>query len=688
MFFKIIFNSPWYYAIVCVIFSLTLTLFLYFKQKKNADIPKSALRLMSFLRFFSVSIISFLLLNIFIKRSVNETQTPSIILAIDNSASMTSGKDSTSIKELFTNKINDLKQSIGSEYNIKTVLFGAKIKSGDDSPEFNEKETDINNLLSEVENNYSNENIGAMILISDGIYNKGANPIFSSEKLGYPIYTIAIGDTNEIKDVAITKINHNQFSYLGNVFPVEAMIDVRKFAGKEIIVSLNHNGNKKSEQKFKISSDRFLTACTFTVNADERGVQKYNININVLEGESNTANNSQSFLIEVIDNRSKILFIAESPHPDVAAISEVITNNSSYELKFTLFSELKESIKPYSLIIIHGFNINHQKIIDDCRSNNIPYWIMNPMSADNLNGVKITGSNNRWNDTEPVLNNSFGLFNLSEDLQKFIKDLPAIKTFFGNYSVSNGVNTLINQRIGSVDTDNPVFIFNESSGLKSSVFIGDGLWRWKMRDFSEHKNNLLFSELISKTIQYLSVKSDKSFFRINSPKIINENEIAEIGAEVYNKSYELINEPDVSLTLVNSENKQFNYIFSKLSSVYKLNLGYLPHGEYRYEAKVKLNNEILVKKGSFAVKEIVAEKINTVANHQLLNQIATRSGAKSFQLNEFEKLSAEILKNPLIKPITYTSNATSSIIELKWLLFVLLAIFTMEWFFRKRYISI
>jgi hypothetical protein len=497
-----------------------------------------------------------------------------------------------------------------------------------------------------------------------------------------------MGDTNEIKDVAVQKINHNQFAYLGNIFPAEVVINARKYAGKEVSVRLTDPKGKTLEQKIKISSDNFLTSCTFTLNAEIPGVQRYKTNVTVLEDEVNVSNNAQSFVVEIIDNRSKILLLANYPHPDVSAIKEAMLNNSSYELEYALASDFKKSVKPYSMVIIHGYSSNNSSLINDCRNNSIPLWLVNPTSIENLPGVRISSSFNKQNEAEAVVVNEFGLFNLSDDLKKFVKDFPAVKTFFGNYSVSNGANVLINQKIGVVETENPILLFTESNGLKNSVFIGDGLWRWKMRDFEEHKNSNLFNELISKCIQYLSVKSDKSFFRITSPKIVNENESIELGAEVYNKSYELITAPDVTLMLTNSAGKQFKYTFSKTSSAYKLNLGLMPAGEYNYEAKVKIGEELFVKKGSILVKEIVAERLNTVANHQVMYQLAYRTGGKLFYQNELKKLAEEISKNQLIKPITYSSNTTTSLIDLRWLFFVILILLGAEWFLRKRYASI
>jgi hypothetical protein len=630
-------------------------------------VPKKIKTTLLVLRFFSSVLVTFLLLNIFFKQLKNETQNPIVLLAIDNSSSMTASSDSVFVKKDFLKKLESLKKTIGKNFTVKTILFGNKTKLNE-QPDFSEKETDIENLISDVENNYSNQNIGALIITSDGIYNKGSNPIYGIEKLGYPVYTIAMGDTSEAKDVAIQKINHNQVAYLGNSFPIEVVLSAKNFKDKKIAITVLLHEQKIAQQLLTINSDNFLSVTNFTINAEISGVQRYEVKITILEGEKNSLNNSQSFIVDVIDNREKVLVLANYPHPDVAAIKDAILNSTKYEIEYSIFSEFKKPLKPYSLIIIHGFDNSNQALVNECKTNLIPVWIINPSTTENLLGLKINASLNKFNDANPTINKTFGLFSMSDEFKEKSKDFPPLKTFFGNYSLSNSANSLINQKIGAVETENPILVFNESNTVKNAILIGDGLWRWKLHDFAEHTTTNLFNELISKSIQYLAVKSDKSFFRITSPKICNENEIIELGAEVYNKSYELITEPDVVLTLTNANKKTFNYTFGKTSNAYKLVIGLLSAGDYTYEAKVKVNNELIIKRGIIVVKEIIAEKINTVANHQLLFQLANKTGGKLIYPNQLDKLQSEILDNQLIKPITYSQTSTNPLIDLKWII--------------------
>ena len=679
---KLISDTPWYIHLLCLSVGILFSIILYFKEKKAEEIPSLIRKILFSIRSLAVAMLCLLLTNLFLKRVINKTDNPILLIAVDNSSSIISGSDSIKAKEDLLKGIEKLEQTLSENYIVKKLIFGERTRLSD-SITFTDKETDIANLLTDISNNFSGQNIGALILASDGIINKGIDPSYSIDKIKFPIYTLALGDTTEKKDAIIQKINHNQVAYLGNQFVAEITINALKLKGEECSVTIYKNHIKKGEQKIKLNSQNFVSSVNFVLEADAPGVQKYSVVIAPVKGETNLSNNERTFIIDVIDNRDKILILSNSPHPDIAAISESIESMKNYELIKDFTFNPNRILKPYSLVILHNYSIANKAIITECIANHIPYMIINPAANSGLNELKISVSIDRLNDAEPALNNSFGLFTISDELKNMVKNLPAVKTYFGKYTVANGTQVLLQQQIGSISTGDPILLFNEINDTKSAVFIGDGLWRWKLRNYQENNNFNAFNELISKCIQYLSVKSDKSFFRVYTQKIINENEIIEFNAEVYNKSYELINEPDVTMILKNESGKTFNYTFSKQNTSYKLNAGFLPPGEYTYEAKVKVESTVQIKKGILIVKPVVSEKINTVADHNLLNKLSKGTNGKLVYLNELDSLRSEILKNEMIKPITYSQNETTDLIDLKWIFVIILLLVSVEWFLRK-----
>jgi hypothetical protein len=676
-------NYSWYYTLLCFVAGFVFSALLYLRDKQNAERSKILLYSLTLLRFASISIIALLLLDVFIKRLVNETEKPIIILAQDNSSSLIAGKDSIDIKTEYTKALATFANAIKDKYDVKTYQFDTESKLSEIF-DFKGKETDISKLFLDLENNYANKNIGAVILATDGIYNKGTNPLYSISKFNSPIYTIALGDTIPLKDVWIQTINHNQVAYLGNSFPAEVVINAIDLKGKSVTVSIAQAGKIFKSELVTINSNNFSSSLNFSIDSDKPGIQKYTVSISTLDEDKNSQNNTQSFIIDVINNREKILILANAPHPDIAAIEQSISSAQTYEVEVALINEFAKPLKPYSLIILHQTATIPQRFSVELKGNNQSVFyigndVINYATAQSTKRI----GESRKNDVEAAFRKDFTLFNVSSELQNYFKEFPAVKCNFGKTPVSNGSNTLLTQKIGMIETDEPLMTFSEIDGVKTCGFLGEGLWKWRMRDFADHDNHNLFNELINKTVQYLSVRADKSFFRVFTKKIINENETIDFTAEVYNQSYEFVTEPDVTLILKDSKGKTYNYTFNKKQTMYSLSAGQFAAGEYSYEAKVKFGDKLYTKSGIVIIKEIVSEKINTVANHQLLYQMAKQSGGKLFYKNQLDQLQKEILSSESIKSITFSHKQLTDLVNLKWIFGIILCLLSAEWFLRK-----
>jgi hypothetical protein len=680
---EIISNYPWYFTLLCLVAGFIFSALLYVRDKQNVDRSKLLLYSLAALRFVSISIIALLLIDVFIKRLVNETEKPVIIIAQDNSSSLLAGKDSLEIKTNYKNDLSSFINAVKEKYDVKTYQFDSESKPSE-SFDFKGKETDISKLFSDLENNYANKNIGAIVLASDGIYNKGTNPLYSIGKFNAPIYTIALGDTVPLKDVWIQAVNHNQVAYLGNTFPVEVVINAIDIKDETISVTVSSSEGVLKTEKVDINSKTFNRTLNFIFDANKPGIQKYTVSVTNLAQDKNKQNNTQSFIIDVIDNREKILILANAPHPDVAAIEQSIASTQTYEVDVELVSSFTKPLKPYSLVILHQVTSLTTQLSNDLKTNAKSVFYIGSAYTDFMNGINTKQSTNmRKNEAEPAFKNEFSLFTISNELKNMIKKFPAVTCSFKKNAVTNGSNIMLSQKIGVVETDEPILVFEEKNAVKFGGFLGDGIWKWKMRDYLENKNHNLFNELLSKSVQYLSVKADKSFFRVFTKKIINENEVLDFTAEVYNQSYELVTEPDVTLSLKDEKGKLFNYTFNKKQNMYSLSAGQFTAGQYSYEATVKYGDKLFTKSGIVVIKELISEKINSVANHQLLYQISEQSGGKLYYKNQLNQLQKDILASDSIKSITYTHNQLTDLINLKWIFALLLLLLSTEWFLRK-----
>jgi hypothetical protein len=644
---------------------------------------------MATFRFLAVSILAFLLLSPLLKTVNREVEKPVIIIAQDNSQSLVVNKDSAFYRNEYKQALQKLVDELKDKYTVFTYTFADKVKELNtaDSLRFNEKQTDISGLFTEIETRYSNRNVGAVILATDGLYNKGSNPVYSAEKLKFPVYTIALGDTTIKKDLVLSRVDHNRIAYLGNKFPLEIVADARQLKGKSSTLTVSKGNVNLFSQVINLNSDAYTTTIPVLIEAKETGLQHYKVRLSEVEGEVSRINNVRDVFVDVLDARQKILVLADAPHPDIAAIKDALLENENYEVESYTLDAFDKPLKKYNLVILHQLpNARNpaSRILNEINSSDIPVWSISGAGALLKKDLNLASVASKTNECEPVLDENFPLFTISEGLNKAIKDFPPVICPFGSYLADNNGNVLFYQRIGIVDTKTPMMIFNTSGENKVAVFNGEGIWKWRMQDFAANGSHELFNELVSKTVQYLSVKVDKSFFRIISANNFLENEPIMMEAEVYNQSYELINEPDVSITITNASGKKFPFTFGKTSNAYRLNAGMLAVGEYRYDAQVKVGEKIYTQKGEFSVSPLQVEFTNTIADHQMLFTLANKHNGEMLYPKDMQKLSEKLNAREDIKSISYSEKKLDDLINLKWIFFIILVLISAEWFMRKR----
>lgn len=679
---------PLWLAFFCLLLGFVYAYILYKNDKRFEETSSILKKTMFFSRAILVSFLSFLLLSPFTKSTFNKIEKPIIVFAQDNSSSILMDKDSVFYKTTYLQKIEELTKKLSENFEVKSYSFGDELAELTEL-NYNKKLTNISTVFDEVESKFYNQNIGALIIASDGIYNQGENPIYSSKSLPYAVYTITLGDTAIQRDLILKEVNHNKITFLNNQFPLEIYALANKSNGQKTTLKVLHNETVVFAKEYQINSNNFSVSETIILDAKQVGTQHYKITFSPIENEVSTKNNSKDIYIDVLDGRQNILLLANAPHPDIKAIKTSIEANENYKVTSSLYSEFDGKLAPYSLIIAHQLP-NNNPAINQLVSSNIPTWFIvgNQSSEQEFNrlnlGVAVNNSKNNFNDILPKINQQFPLFTISDNTLKTIQSFPPLSGFFGNYQIKGSAYQLINQKIGSVETENPLLVFNEVSNKKNAILFGEGIWRWKMNEFLTSKNNNAVNELINKTVQFLAVKDDKSKFRIILNKNFNENEQILINAELYNDSYELVNEPEVSLSITNSENKKLTYVFNKTSKAYVVDAGILPPGLYQFIATTKLGEKTISQKGQFQVNQLVLEEINTTADYQLMQNLAEKHHGKMFFPANMDTLIPAIEQNESISSVIYEEHDLKDWINIKWIFIILLTLLTLEWFLRKR----
>ncbi|MBS1524640.1 MAG: hypothetical protein JST19_03260 [Bacteroidetes bacterium] len=680
--------SGWW-TLVCLLLGV---LYAWLMYRQPVGLGKSARHLLSVFRALAVFILAFLLVSPLIRSVAYDPQKPLILVAQDNSESIRLFKPAGFEAGQFVNNLARLKQELGDGYDLREFNFAGVLKDGL-SGKFNGKQTDISSAVHQLNERFSNQNIGALVLATDGLYNQGSDPVYAARNLKTSIYTIALGDTVARRDLLIGNVNYNKTAFLGNDFVVEVLAEAYQAKGENIRLTVLEDGKQVFSQTDAVTSDNFKKIIPLKLTADKKGTRKFTINIAPVKNEISIQNNTETIYVEVLDAKQKILLLYDGPHPDISVIKQSIESNRNYEVKASLTSDLPSlKLNDYNLVVLYQAAENVSGALQNfIEKGKVPVWYIaggqtNLQQFNNeQKAVHISAGHDQVQEVfaQPVA--GFSLFTLSDSTINKLGHFPPLMAPFGDYRNGGNGQVLLKQKIGEVSTNYPLLMFSDENGHRIAVLTGEGLWRWSLSEYQNYGNHHALEELANQVVQYLTVNSNRQRFRVYPAKnVFDEGENVILNAELYNDALELLNSPDVKIDLKSDSGKNYSFLFTRTGQSYQLDAGTLPSGDYSYTASVKLGTQSLTANGRLTVKPLTLETRQTAADHKLLYQLAKQSGGQMLMSSQIGELAGLIRKNDNIKTIVYEDKRYSDLIDLKWVFVLVVVLLSAEWFIRKR----
>ncbi|WP_462264849.1 vWA domain-containing protein [Mucilaginibacter sp.] len=680
--------SGWW-SLLCVLAGALYAWLLYRNPLQLSRPYRTALAMA---RAVTVSLIGLLLVGPMVKTTAYRPQKPLILIAQDNSASIHLFHTPGFNPQQLTGALAGLQQQLGNDYEVHNFHFNQQLHP-DISAAFNGKQTNISAALQQLNERYVNQNVGAVILATDGLYTIGADPEAAAQQLKTAVYTIAMGDTTLRRDARINNVNYNKTALSGNDFIMEVLTEADQCRGQTLRLTVAEDGRAVQTQNLPVTADSYHKTVAIKLHAGRKGLHRFTISLSPLVNEATYANNTQTVYIEVLDARQKVLLVYASPHPDVSVIKQAIEQNKNYEVKAVSAAQLN-TVKPadYNLVILHQTTLIDNAVLKNTfGSSSTPIWYVlgaqGNLAAFNSEQqvLQINSARQDWQEVFAAAVPDFTAFTVTDSTLKKVTALPPLLAPFGNYSATANAQVLLKQKIGNVASPYPLLLFGKAGSRPVAVLTGEGLWRWQLSEYATYGNHHAIEELIGQSVQFLTANASRQRFRVYPAKnVFNEGEEINLNAELYNEALELVNTPEVSLTLKSNSGKLYSYQFSRTDQSYQLGMAALPPGEYTYISNTRLGNTPFTASGRFSVQPLNAESLQSAANHALLKRVARQSGGVMLLPGQVNRLAALIKQNENIKTIEYADQHYAEAIELNWVLGLILLLLSVEWILRKR----
>lgn len=650
------------------------------------------------LRATSLAILGFLLFNPYQAIDINEEETPVIALYMDNSQSIGISRGGYNGLESYHAILESLQSVSNPPFAYKTYLFSDGVVEGD-SVDALGAATNIQSVMEHIRE-YETAHT-ASIIISDGIHNQGRDPVFAAQLLSSPLFTIPAGDTSTVRDLLIADMNYNETIYTGTRERIELNLQQMGFEGEIATVQLLIDGETEGTQSVLFNAEESSHQVEFIHEFTEPGFYDIEVFIPPKEGEFTNRNNSRSFSLEVIDDKTQVLSLAFEVHPDVRSVRNLAATDQQIELttatylgnnRFTGTNPITSNTD-FDLLILHGLPDQEAPDLSGYLKNTeIPViYLSTPLSYSRLTSEWSELTNLSLSRPQLLLDIHIQPWDpetshpLLEVENSQLMRFPTLKTYRGDYTIAPIAEPLLTAQFQRNDTGIPLLIIEDTPAGRKTTINAFGWYRLEQSRMEEARNffNRFFTNIISWTAtdpdrRTLTLSTLKESFTENEPVVIRANLTNERGEPEPGGAV------DIRLMDENAGQERVFRLNHLEEGTYSAQIGAYPQGIYTVEGTAMKDNRVLGEAQTRVhITESSLELVQTKRNDSLLRNLAEITNGLFIEDYDFEKIYTHLEELALHEASSTIRTEYSYLYRSVWWFVTLLFLLSCEWILRK-----
>ena len=157
-----------------------------------------------------------------------------------------------------------------------------------------------------------------------------ASAISAAKQRGVPVYTVAVGSSRSVRDLALVAVPRQEFLMSGETGQI--MATIHQVDADEATTTLRLRGEGNEKEHVVHFGGRASVMVELPIQPQEPGVHEYTVSAEPIDGETVTANNSQSVFVEVTAKRIRLLLLEGEPYWDTKFLAQALRNDPRIEV--------------------------------------------------------------------------------------------------------------------------------------------------------------------------------------------------------------------------------------------------------------------------------------------------------------------------------------------------------------------
>jgi len=535
---------------------------------------------------------------------------------------------------------------------------------------------------------------GAVVLLSDGAQNVGADPRAEARRLGVPVFAVGVGSEGPVTDLSVFDVVASSVAYLDNVVPVVARVRARGDSALGVPVYLSEGSTVLDSTRVDLPGGGAEAEVDLEYTPVEEGLHRYRVWTPAREGEISAGNNEHLFAVRVLKEKIKVLLVAGRPSFDLTFLKRALESDVSLDvetvvLSLARFPGLEGRRGPsfpdeYADLALHdlvilldagGGTLGDQRLAEVARfvdERGGALLLMGPPRAFELAGTPLQDLlpfapeapvRERQGQILPHLTVSgrthpvTALDSDPETNERLWSTLPPLGVAPVFPRPRPEARVLVQGELDGIPrAELPLVAAIQSGRGRVLAIAGSPYWRWDLYLWGTGRSGDLFRRFVTRGVRWLVARDELKQVMVRpAQSLFDGAESVVIEGQVYDDDFRPIEGADVRATVrgplgAEEERPREISLVDVGDGRYRGVLPGLPPGDYAVEGSAGLGGAELGRDSSeMTVAPYRMEFEEPAPNFALLRELARESGGRFLTLADLSSLPASLELEPVVE---------------------------------------
>jgi hypothetical protein len=324
-------NAPWVWLLLFSFALLALAIWAY--RIAIPPLPALAKRLLPALRAFALLALVWLLAQPVLERLGGDAAQVVVLRDRSSSMKLPASPDLASSRPTRAAEadraVDELKRAWRGRARVQVLDFASRL--GLDSTSIGSADgTALGSALASLGRSPAGERASAVVVVSDGVTNRGEDPLSAARELGVPVHAVIVGAGGP--DRVVTEVEASAFARVGEPTPIRVRVTSGEPRGIPIPVTLADRGRVLARAVVAAPGPGAEATAELRVTPPSAGLAVWTARVDSIPGEMDFANNAREVALEVAPGKLGVLVLSGGLNWDLAFLRRSLAGDSSLSI--------------------------------------------------------------------------------------------------------------------------------------------------------------------------------------------------------------------------------------------------------------------------------------------------------------------------------------------------------------------